>query len=115
MATIIFKQSYADSIKENNLLNLIFEKFVEHFDTLEAAVTQIQYCKENYFDEYDYKLAQSAIIFASTPEIITMYKTAGYKDADKWSYSYLDFQYLHAVRDVANYILNERQNINKWK
>ena len=41
--------------------------------------------------------------------------TAGYKDVDKWSESYLNFQYLHAVREVANYILNEHQNINEWK
>ena len=115
MNKIIFKESYADSIKENNLLNMIYEKFVEHFDTLDDAVNQIKYCKKEYFYEYDYNLAQSAIIFASTPDILTMYKTAGYKDVDKWSDSYLDFQYLHAVREVANYILNEHQNINEWK
>lgn len=115
MSKIIFNQSYANSIKENNLLNLIYEEFVEHFDTLDQAVQQIQYCKKHYFEEYDYNLAQSAIIFASTPDIITMYMTAGYKDVDKWSESYLNFQYLHAVREVANYILNEHQNINEWK
>ena len=115
MKTIIFKQSYADSIKENKLLNEIYSKFVEHFDTLQDAVEQIEYCKKNYFDEYDYNLAQSAIIFCSTPDIIAMYKFSGYKDVDKWSDSYLDFQFLHAVRDVANYILNEQQNITEWK
>ncbi len=112
-----FIPKYTDSNKEERLFNTILQLFVERWDTLEQCVEQLQYCKEHYFSERDYNIAQSALVFTSNPEIVEIFAASGYYDIDRYTLSYVWFMWLNAVRDVANFVINEKDELAKipWK
>jgi len=112
-----FMPKYTQECKENKLFNAILKLFVEHFDTLDIAVREIKYCKEHYFQERDYNIAQSGMIYLTNPDIIQTFGASGYYDIDKYALHYIWFMWLNAIRDVANYILNEHDTLAKesWK
>ena len=117
MITQNFMPKYTQENKENKLFNAILKLFVEHFDTLNHAVEQIRYCKKHYYSERDYNIAQSAMIYLSNPDIIQTFASSGYYDIDRYAWHYIWFMWLNAIRDVANYILNEHESLAKiaWK
>lgn len=108
-----FMPLYTQEAKENKVFNKIIKLFVERFDDLNEAIRTIEAYKTNYPDEFDYHLAASATIFLCSYDIEIMYQQCGYdtRNQDLW------FRFRHDVRDVANYILNNRNELAKetWK
>ncbi len=115
METIYFTERFIDAKRENDVLNKIYQLFVDHFDTLNDAVNQIQYCKENYPYEPDYNLAQSAMIFLSDPDIRNMYASCGYYDIDRFTERTINRRFYHHVANVADFIIKNKDIIKTWK
>lgn len=115
MSKLIITEAYFEAERENDVLNKIFELFVQHFDTAQDAVNQILYCKENYPYKPDYNLAQSAIIFLSDPEIRELYASCRYYDIDRYTNKAINRRFYRHVANVADFILKNRATIqNEW-
>lgn len=100
--------------KTNAVLNEIYKLFVEHFDTLDEAVEQINYCIRTYKQEFDYNLAQSAMVFMSTPDQRAMYEK-NLKKANHWNEEQLWHRFLYDVGNVAWFIALRNNKIKSWK
>lgn len=113
MKEIIFPQ-HEEAFRKNRLLNEVLKLFIEHFDTIEDALMQINYCKRNYFHLEDYNIAQSAIIFLSSHEIKELYKKCGYQ-TDYWGICYTEQKFYRTIRDIADYISEHQNTLSSWK
>lgn len=113
MEKIIFTEKLIDAQRENDVLNKIFKLFVQRFETADDAVKQIQYCKENYANEPDYNLAQSALIFQSDPEIRELYASCGYYDIDRYTSWTINLRFYNHVANVADFIIKNKATIKQ--